>query len=176
MSCNGGFTLIELLVVVLIIGILAAVAVPQYQKAVLKSRTTEALAMLKNIITAQEVYFLANGEYDYSGFTKLDINVPDNLIVTSKTGKEESPRQYYYYCVPHSCMAVAYDAGLPTLEYHMQKLSDDIIAGKFWCQINANTPLAKNETAKQICKSLGPEDTALGDYLSSLAGKFFLLN
>ena len=58
-----GFTLIELLVVVLIIGILAAVALPQYQAAVEKSRTAEALTMLKNAHDAYEAQAIENGGY-----------------------------------------------------------------------------------------------------------------
>jgi len=70
-----GFTLIELLVVVLIIGILAAVAMPQYQKAVEKSKATQAFAMIRTVVSAQEAYFMANGKYATS-FDQLDINIP----------------------------------------------------------------------------------------------------
>jgi len=68
-----GFTLIELLVVVLIIGILAAIAVPQYQKAVNKSRVAQAYIYLKALAGAQERYFLETGGTYATRFDQLDV-------------------------------------------------------------------------------------------------------
>jgi prepilin-type N-terminal cleavage/methylation domain-containing protein len=67
------FTLIELLVVVLIIGILAAIALPQYEKSVWKSRAAQLSQLTRSLATAQEVYFLTHGSYP-TNFDELDFS------------------------------------------------------------------------------------------------------
>lgn len=77
MQSKKGFTLIELLVVVLIIGILSAVALPQYATAVEKSRATEALALMSAVADSAERYRLQKDAWPGdTDFNKLDIEVP----------------------------------------------------------------------------------------------------
>lgn len=84
MKNKQAFTLIELLVVVLIIGILAAVALPQYQVAVAKSRLSQAFVLAKSIKEAEEAYYLANGEYT-TDLDTLGVGVGSYTTLTNET-------------------------------------------------------------------------------------------
>ena len=70
----SGFTLIELLIVVLIAGILTAIAVPQYQKAVTRSRNATLKAYVTAIGQAEKLYFMEHGKYA-ANFRDLDVKL-----------------------------------------------------------------------------------------------------
>ena len=98
---KGAFTLIELLVVVLIIGILAAVAVPQYQKAVLKTKAQIFAAELLSIRRAIRLYQLENGTSPnlLSDLTSLDTE-PVNSNTTRYLGRDYYAISNYFRVYP----------------------------------------------------------------------------
>ena len=84
MNNKKGFTLIELLVVVLIIGILAAMAMPQYFKAVERSRMTEADTLLGSIAQSQRRKFLQTNRFAQN-YKALDVSPKDSNGTTYYT-------------------------------------------------------------------------------------------
>ncbi|MBP7795839.1 MAG: prepilin-type N-terminal cleavage/methylation domain-containing protein [Elusimicrobiales bacterium] len=86
MKNRRGFTLIELLVVVLIIGILAAMGIPQYFKAVERSRVAEATNIFSNIQSTQERYYARKLNYT-NNWDDMDITIQNATGATcTQTG------------------------------------------------------------------------------------------
>ncbi len=79
---NQGFTLIELLVVVVIIGVLSAIALPQYQTAVERSRATEALTLMNAVQTSAERYHAQHENWPTT-FGQLDVDIPQKTACTT---------------------------------------------------------------------------------------------
>ena len=141
MKKYSGFTLIELLVVVLIIGILAAIALPQYQKAVRKARVAEAKVLLKSWINAMEMYKLEHG-LGNAPSSLAAWNDILNLTIPENTANWEME---FDECAGNGCAVLAspaWESGYH-LEYSGQEY-DSSSAGKFMCFGNST-----------ICKGLG---------------------
>ncbi|MFA6319125.1 MAG: prepilin-type N-terminal cleavage/methylation domain-containing protein [Elusimicrobiota bacterium] len=128
-----GFTLIELLVVVLIIGILAAVAVPQYFKVVEKGKFAESMQWIAGLKGAQERYLAKNGTYA-SVVTSFDVNLgsmkyfsasaptPTTTPAWSITLTRNTPTPAVY-----GGYVVTYSAPPGTLSCSLQACTDDLL-------------------------------------------------
>lgn len=141
-----GFTLIELLVVVLIIGILASVALPQYQRAVEKARMTEAITAVESIARANDLYFLANGEYTRD-INDLDIDFPgeDGEYCNSVPGKYNQN----FMLAASNCVSGQYAKALIQRRPGGQYALAILFNGRRSCTIYA----AATDYQKQLCQA-----------------------
>ena len=146
---NNAFTLIELLVVVLIIGILAAIAVPQYQVAVTKSRYATLKNLTESILQAEEVYYLANGQYT-NEFERLDIDMPGGGMLNQMGNTYTYPwGGCFLYVTTVSVYFNCYNSAIG-MTYQVRPIHSASHPGQKLCVVDTTD---NNSVQAKVCKS-----------------------
>lgn len=161
MKNTQAFTLIELLVVVLIIGILAAVALPQYQQAVNKSRFANLRTISKSFIDAAKAYQLANGEYPQD-MEELSIDYPAGMTPSSLTDGQQgscAKNNEIYCCISKQGSGLCASVVCGRNDYSFAFEHNH--GGECFVESTTEMPmcLAKsdNTNAVKLCRSFGGE-------------------
>ena len=87
-TAKKGFTLIELLIVVVIIGILAAIAIPKFSNTKDKAKLASVKTDIRNFMTAEEAYFSDNSTYGTYGQLQA---VPYGFVLSSGNAGTDRP-------------------------------------------------------------------------------------
>lgn len=153
------FTLIELLVVVLIIGILAAVALPQFQVAVAKSRLSALIPVVDGYKKSLEMYYLANGNYPLDGVAvEWEMETPEDCTYRGTTTGMRCPNGIEYDVL---------DYGTPNVLGMNTNTGNGYLV---WATYSDHPDerrclaLATNKVANQVCKSMGGQEITNESY------------
>ena len=154
---NKAFTLIELLVVVLIIGILAAIALPQYQTAVNKSRYAGLMPLAKAVKDAEEEMLMSKGDYT-ADLRDLSIQVPGTISQSGNTATVGNGTTIEVYSEGTQDFVKVSRENLPNT-YVMYFNKSGNFAGGIHCEA-AKSGDTVDKRAKQLCESLGGQQLA----------------
>lgn len=164
---SKGFTLMEMLVVSLVIGILAAIALPQYQIAVGVSKVSNVMSFAKVISDAQQRHYLANGSYTTS-FDALDVSMPEGGTL-SADGKTMTYKNFLCYLRDAGDGSSVYCNVLSPVGINMEKYYRNP-GGMFICWPKTNDT---TELTNRICQNVSGIKETNGATSSGFRGYVF---